>query len=128
MSSLQVGRSAAVLWTNGGGQTITALGNSGPISALQYERISLYVAVANAPTGTSPTLTFTLYGLDPYGATYSLVASSAISAAGDAILQVGPSMGSGTPYLFVPQLVQVSWTVGGTTPSFTGVNATLYGR
>jgi hypothetical protein len=80
--------------------------------------VYLFINVKNAPTGTSPTLTFSLTEVDPGDkatAVRSTVTGAAIKAAGTQVLTL-PTVTSG--------VVQVSWTVGGTTPSFTGVYVT----
>lgn len=81
--------------------------------------VYLFINVKNAPTGTNPTLTFTLQELDPGDkatAIRSSITGVAIKAAGTQVLTL-PNITSG--------VVEVSWTIGGTgTPTFTGVYAT----
>lgn len=105
--------------------TITANGNSGNLTNLCNGLdpiIELFVTIASAPTGTTPTLTFSVQeSVD--GSNYATVAStSAISAAGSYRLMF--STGTTTGPIITPY-VRVAWTVGGTTPSFTGVTITL---
>lgn len=83
------------------------------------QEIALVVNVTIAPTGTTPILTYTIQEVDPgngttvYGSTAS---TSSITGTGvfTAILNVTTS-----------SMVKVSWVITGTTPSFTGVYATI---
>lgn len=81
---------------------------------------SLVVNVKAAPTGTAPTLTWTIAEVDPIDQTTvtgSTITGSAITASGTQTLLLG-TISSGT--------VLVSWTIGGSAgPSFTLVNASL---
>src|SRR5262249_48139586 len=111
-------RSASVIWTNFSGGTfpnIIASGNSGVLSALQFERVGLLVAVVGAVTGTTPTLTFTINGVDAQGNLFPLVTGVNITATGVQQLQAGPGLGAivnvAQP-LFVPNKVQVNWVIG----------------
>lgn len=81
--------------------------------------VYLFINVKNAPTGTSPTLTFTMQEVDP-GDKATVLRSSivgkAITAIGTQVIAL-PMVSSG--------VVQVSWTIGGTaSPTFTGVYVT----
>lgn len=130
--AIQESRAAALVWTNvvaGTGVTLSgvATANSGAISALQYERLGLFIAQVGAPTGTTPSLTITLQALDQDGNVYTLAAGTAITAAAVQEISVGPGLGA-TPNLFIPQLVQVQWAVTGTTPVFPNLQLNLYGR
>jgi hypothetical protein len=81
--------------------------------------IALIVNVTVAPTGTTPTLSYSIQEVDPgngttlYGSTAS---TGSITGTGvfTAILNVTTS-----------SMVKVTWTITGTTPSFTGVYATI---
>lgn len=83
------------------------------------QEIALIVNVTVAPTGTTPSITYTIQEVDPgngttvYGSTAS---TSAITGTGvfTAVLNITTS-----------SAVKVSWTISGTTPSFTGVYTTL---
>jgi hypothetical protein len=80
--------------------------------------VNLFINIKNAPTGTNPGIIFSMYEIDP----------------GDQSTPIGTSvtgatlMGIGTQMLSLPLttsgLVQVSWSVIGTSPSFTGVYVT----
>ena len=83
------------------------------------QEIALIVNVTVAPTGTTPSITFTVQDVDPGNGTtvYGNSAStSAITGTGvfTAVLNVTTS-----------SAIKVSWTVSGTTPSFTGLYATI---
>lgn len=99
--------------------TITANGNSTVQTGYGYKEVCLVVNVKNAPTGTNPTLNVLLQELDP--GDQSTVLQSGILAvpirvAGRYVIDL-PYTKSG--------VFQVSWTVSGTTPSFSGVYMTL---
>ena len=77
-----------------------------------------------AVSGTSPTLTIAIQGIDPVsGATYAiLTASTAISATGIYTYCVYPGASGGFTQIVsapLPRQWQVAYTIGGTTPSFT---------
>lgn len=84
------------------------------------QEIAIIVNVTAAPTGTgTPTLTFTVQEVDPGNGTTTYgnsASTTGITAAGvfTAVLNVTTS-----------SAVKVSWTITGTTPSFTGVYVTL---
>ena len=128
------------------GNTLTASGNSGgftpavnvksPVDLRYIDDIWLSVNVANAPTGTTPTLKVFLNAFDDQGNLYGqgttplLVApsSGSISTSGMTVVFGGRHGGSGGAYFVLPEWGQVSWQVTGTTPSFSGVEIALYGR
>lgn len=99
--------------------TVTTSGSAIYTDFSGVREIVLVINIKNAPTGTLPTIQYTLQEIDP----------------GDGVTPVGSSvMGQvlgniGTQILTLPLTltgsVEVSWTVGGTTPSFTGVYASL---
>jgi hypothetical protein len=101
-------------------QTITATGSSAAITTnfLTSKEITMVVTVQNTPTGTTPSITFTLFDLDQVGNVFNSTASGAITTAV-------------TPQIFRHTLqsnrMQLNWTVTGITPSFTGVYVTLVG-
>lgn len=106
--------------------TVTANGNSTVITNDGRTSWVLLVRVANAPTGTSPTLTFSVQvSVDGVNFVQAGTASLAsITAAGSqrTVYAVNSTQGP-----IVEPFIQVFWTVGGTTPSFTGVYADLVG-
>lgn len=97
--------------------TITS-GSISNISGLGVPMVSLFINIKNTPTGTNPSVIFSMYEIDPgdqatvIGTT---ITGSPITAIGTQILTL-PLTTSG--------MVQVSWTVAGTSPSFTGVYVT----
>ncbi len=105
--------------------TLTAAATSGASviqNNLSCKGIVVNVNVASV-SGTSPTLVVTIQGIDPAsGATYTLLASAAITAAGLTTLTVYPGVPAAAntaASLPVPNQFKVSWTIGGTTPAFT---------
>lgn len=98
--------------------TVTASGAS-VYTGFGVREIVLVVNVKAAPTGTLPTLTYSLSEVDP-GDEITLVGSSvtgaAITGAGTQILQLP---------LTVTGVVQVSWSISGAGASFTQVYATV---
>lgn len=86
------------------------------------QQINLIVNVKNAPTGTTPTITYTIQEIDPGDGATTMGNSSStqsITAAGVYTASLTTSS-SGA--------IKVSWTVTGTSPSFTGVYATVVSK
>ena len=86
------------------------------------KEITLVVNVLAAPTGTTPTLQYTLQEVDPgNGATVfgQTVSTVSITAIGVYEITIRATQGGS---------LKVSWAVGGTTPSFTQVYATLVSK
>lgn len=84
--------------------------------------VSLFVNVKAAPTGTLPTLQFTIQEVDPGDGVTVIgmtVSSSVITEPGIQRLTILSTFGGS---------ITVSWILGGTTPSFTQVYATLVGK
>lgn len=99
--------------TTSGSQILTGYG---------AQSISLVVNVKAAPTGTTPTITFTIQEVDPGDATTTFgnsASTSTINAAGVFTATLNTTT-SGS--------VKVSWTVTGTTPSFTQVYSTVVAK
>lgn len=90
------------------------------IDSYGSREISLFINIKNSPTGTTPTITYTLQEVDPGDYTTTVgttVTGAALNAIGTQILTL-PVTKSG--------VVKISWTIAGTnTPSFTGVYATV---
>lgn len=86
------------------------------------QQINLVVNITATPTGTTPTITFTIQEVDPGNGT-TVYGQSASTTALNSIGVTAISI-SGT----TSPMVQVSWTVTGTTPSFTGLYATVTTR
>ncbi len=86
------------------------------------KEVTLIINVTGSVTGTSPTLTFTIQEVDPGdGAT-----SVGTSKVGAAITSTGTQVL--TLPLTVSSSLKVSWAVGGSSPSFGGVYATLVSK
>lgn len=105
--------------------TLTAA-SAAAASAVQtnafYKGVEIGIDVT-AITGTSPTLTVTLEGVDPVtGSTFTVLASAAISAAGYSTLTVYPGIAvtaNETANTVLPYKWQLSAAIGGTTPAVT---------
>jgi hypothetical protein len=98
--------------------TLTANG-SAIVSGYGSPQVSLIVNITNAPTGISPTITFTMTEVDPIDQTTQIggsVSTGPITGTLAGTFSV-PVQGAGT---FV-----VTWTLTGTTPSFSGVNVSV---
>lgn len=119
------------VWTlaNGGGAlTLSAAGTQhfGPLDVQEACDLGLYVAVAGAVTGTTPTLDAQIDALDPAGNVYAQLAKiTQITATGNGTAFCGLRIGTG---IVLPERIQVTFTLGGTTPVFNGVSATLFAR
>jgi hypothetical protein len=97
--------------------TLTATGSS-VIAGINASANYLIINVKNAPTGTTPSITFTVQDVDPIDQTTvmgSPVSFTAMTAAG--VQENSFLCNSGS--------VKVTWTITGTTPSFTGVNVSV---
>lgn len=97
--------------------TITASGSQ-IFNGFGASQLTLVVNILNAPTGTTPTITFTIQEVDPGNLTTvfgNAVSTTTINAAGIQAISLNTTAGA----------IKVSWVVTGTTPSFTGVYVTL---
>jgi hypothetical protein len=103
-------------------QTVTTSGSSAVTTSFGNKEITLILNVKGPVTGTGPTLTFTIAEVDP-GDELTLIGDSktgaAITAVGVQIITLPASEGGS----FI-----VTWVVGGTTPSFGGVYATVVNK
>lgn len=93
------------------------------ISGFGSNELVLIINIKNVPTGTLPTLTFTMQEVDPIDQTTAIgspVISAALNGVGTTILtKLDAAVGT----------VKVSWHIGGTgVPVFTGVNVTVLQR
>lgn len=83
-----------------------------------------------AITGTSPTLTVTIQGVDPVSTeTWTILASTAISADGFHQLQVYPGIGASanaSANALIPVNWQIAYAIGGTTPAVTATISASY--
>ena len=77
-----------------------------------------------ARSGTSPTLAVTLNGIDSVsGTAYTILASANITATGMTVLKVYPGLTAAANLVandVTPIQSRIDYTIGGTTPSFTG--------
>jgi hypothetical protein len=127
-SAAQLAVPCGTLWTNisgTAGANIAANGASPQFATGYYANLGLLVAVTAAPTGTTPTLTVAVDGIDTAGNAYFLGATAALTAAGTVAIPIGPGTNNG---YIVPALAQVTWTLGGTTPDFPAVAISVIGR
>lgn len=86
------------------------------------QEIALIVNSTVTPTGTTPTLTYTIQEVDPGNGT-TVYGNSATTTT----ITTGNSPGVFTAVLNISTstMIKVSWTITGTTPSFTGIYATI---
>jgi hypothetical protein len=100
--------------------TITASGSTTITNSFfGSQEVNIVVNVTASPTGTTPTLQYTIQELDPGNGTTvygNSATTSSITATG---------VFTATINITTSSAIKVSWTVGGTTPSFTGVYATV---
>jgi hypothetical protein len=100
----------------------TTAGNSGVLDNEGADFGHIVVDVT-AASGTSPVLVVTVQGVDPVsGKTYTLLASANITGVSTTVLKVGPALTAAANAVandVMPKQWQVSWTITGTTPSFT---------
>lgn len=105
--------------------TLTAA-SAGVNSAVQvnnfYRGVQIGIDVT-AITGTTPTLTVTLEGVDPVnGSTFTVLASAALSATGYTTLTVFPAIAA-TANVSANTILPFNWkivtAIGGTTPAVT---------
>lgn len=102
--------------------TVTTSGSSTVLMDFGHKETSLLINLSVAPTGTSPTITFTLEEIDPGNDTTVLgtsITGATLSTATTQILTLPVTYGGN---------VLITWTVTGTTPSFTGVYATIVNK
>lgn len=103
---------------------------TGRTGAIDISRVSnglLVVTIANAPTGTNPSLAIFFEVADAYG-TY-VQTSPATSIGGAAVTAAGYTYGVINNGYQMTNLGRIRWTVSGTdTPSFTGVSFSVHGR
>lgn len=94
---------------------ITASGTSANFATSNFT--SLFASInVTAVSGTAPTLTVSLQMQDANANWFTLATTPTISANGIYVLAVGPGLINNYPIMNTARL---SWTIGGTTPSFT---------
>lgn len=133
--------SSRLIWSltaSGKGTTLTADGNSGPytsgvdlataVDLRDVTDVWLSARVSGAVTGGAPSLVASLDVYDAQGNLFPAVLSTAAIAATLTGKTVSGGLHSGgANALVLPAWGRVSWTAG-TTPSFVGVEISLYGR
>ena len=119
------------LWTLGNGNgplVLSGVGaqHIGPIDTQEACDLGLYIAVAGAVTGAGATLDAQIDGLDAAGNVYAQLAKiTQLTATGNGTAFCGLHI---NPGIVLPEHIQVTLTLGGTTPVFNGVSATLFAR
>lgn len=109
------------------GVTNATTGRTGAIDISRVSNGLLVVTIADAPTGTNPTLAVFFDVADAYG-TY-VQTSPATSIGGAAVTAAGFTYGVINNGYQMTNLGRIRWTVGGTdTPTFTGVSFSIHGR
>lgn len=93
----------------------------GVMSNHALKNVVVFVTVANAPTGTTPSLTLNLQGSGD-GTNFATIASSAAitaaTGAGVAVRFAAPNV--------VDPFLRITASLSGTTPSFTGVSIDVF--
>ncbi|MFI8301563.1 hypothetical protein ACIGCZ_37275 [Streptomyces nigra] len=107
--------------------TNATTGLTGPIDVSKISNGLLIVTVANAPTGTDPTLAVFFDVLDATGTTWAQT-SAATSIGGALLSSTGYTYGQISNGYTLTNVGRIRWEVGGTTPSFTGVSFSIHGR
>lgn len=95
----------------------------GLLDTHQAKGCLIYINVT-AITGTTPTLTVTLKGIDPAGQsnTYTVLASTALNATGLTVLKVYPGLTAAANTVandVMPAISRIDTAIGGTTPAVT---------
>ena len=101
--------------------TIVASGST-VLTGYGASEVSLFINVTAAPTGTTPTLQYTIQEVDPGDGTTVIgntATSTVITAIGIQRITLESTFGGS---------IKVSWVVTGTTPSFTQVYSTLVAK
>lgn len=101
--------------------TVTSSGSQ-VVDSLSASEVILLVNILNAPTGISPSLTFTIADVDPIDQNTVIgnsITSSPITGISATNIRLKNS---------VSDTLKVSWTLGGTSATFTGVNVSILGK
>jgi len=108
----------------------TVNATTGRTGAIDISRVSnglLVVSVANAPTGTDPTLAVFFEVQDAFSTWVQT--SPAVSIGGALLTSAGFTYGLINNGYVLTNQGRIRWAVGGTnTPSFTGVSFSIHGR
>lgn len=101
---------------------------TGPVQDGSFGRGLLVFVNVSALAGTTPSLTVTIKGVDPVsGATYTILASAAITTTGLTVLRVYPGLTAAanlTASDVIPPNFQISATIAGTGPQVTATIST----
>ena len=109
------------------GVTNATTGRTGAIDISRVSNGLLVVTIADAPTGTDPTLAIFFDVADAFGS--YVQTSPATSIGGVAVTASGITYGVINNGYQMTNLGRIRWTVGGTdTPTFTGVSFSIHGR
>jgi hypothetical protein len=90
---------------------------SGPLPSGGYREVALDVNIASFTGGSSPSITFTLYRIGADGVLYSIYSGTAITAAGQLSVSVGPGLATAAS---LGSQIQLNWTVSGSPTAVTG--------
>lgn len=109
------------------GVTNDTTGRTGAIDISRVGSGLLVVTVANAPTGSSPTLAVFFEVQDAYGTWVQT--SPAVSIGGALLTSAGFTYGLINNGYVLTNQGRIRWVVGGTgSPTFTGVSFSIHGR
>lgn len=103
------------------GKTVTTSGSINVIGITSAE-VELIYNVTGTVSGTLPTLAFTVSATDPQNSSTTIAGDCSVSSAS---ISTSGSKGVVLCQQLRSSSVKISWTVGGTLPSFGAVNATL---
>ncbi len=93
----------------------TASGSTAFLNVSSFRELAVDINVT-AVSGTVPSCTFKVDRLGADGIWYNVWTSAAITAAGTASTSVGPGLATSASF---GDVVRLTWTISGTTPSFT---------
>ena len=104
--------------------TVSANGSSPVFNTAGHKRFQLNVVIANAPTGTSPTLTFkVMVSSDNISFAQKGGALASLNAAG---VQRTLYANGSTQGQVVEPFARVDWTISGAGANFTGLSTTFH--
>lgn len=109
------------------GVTNATNGRTGAIDVSRISNGLLILTVADAPTGTNPTLAVFFDVLDATGTTW-VQTSSATSIGGALLTTAGFTYGVINNGYVLTNRGRIRWTLTGTDPAFTGVSFSIHGR
>jgi hypothetical protein len=105
-------------------QTFSVAAASGSVDIPTENAVSITIAITQAAIvgGAAPTVTWTLFGVDPFNNEYSITVGAVIAAAGgQQLFQVGPGMGAA---VHVFNKYRLKWaTTGGPTTANVQISA-----